>query len=161
VIDYDDPDCVGIEALTRSRPSLYRQEVRLHLIRVNFKPFYLSAAERPLTLSSFPFPPPSSFVPSSPDAQLPTYIQTLALFLHKAQLFERHLLASLPLVSPTGQPTPAYRSLPPNLLASIQARLKRITAYLHASVLLFVLRDLEMLSERFVKRRDKELGSSH
>jgi hypothetical protein len=137
VIDYDDPDCVGIEALTRSRPSLYRQEVRLHLIRVNFKPLYLSAAERPLTLSSFPFPPPSSFVPSSPDAQLPTYIQTLALFLHKAQLFERHLLAS------------------------IQARLKRITAYLHASVLLFVLRDLEMLSERFVKRRDKELGSSH
>jgi len=81
------------------------------------------------------------------------YTAGLSKLLHQAQMFDEHVKA----FSNSFTPTP-YSTLPPDIRHQIELRLKRSSEFFASVVLTWVVRDLGLLLDKYVKKGEKWLA---
>ncbi|KAF8309722.1 hypothetical protein DL93DRAFT_1700219 [Clavulina sp. PMI_390] len=81
------------------------------------------------------------------------YTAGLSKLLHQAQMFDEHVKA----LSNSFTPTP-YSTLPPDIRHQIELRLKRSAEFFASVVLTWVIRDLSLLLDKYVKKGEKWLA---
>ena len=83
-----------------------------------------------------------------------TYVNGLARLFQAAQLLDEHTKA---LSAPPGSSSTIYGSIPPELRASVETRLKRSSEFFATVVLTFVVRDMGILLDKYAKRGQRYL----
>ncbi|KAH8100585.1 hypothetical protein BXZ70DRAFT_937959 [Cristinia sonorae] len=82
-----------------------------------------------------------------------TYVQGLTRLFAQAQILDEHTKALL-----QSPPAPLYASFPPNLLAALDLKLKHASEFFARVVLTFVIRDMALLLDKYVKKCEKWLA---
>lgn len=79
------------------------------------------------------------------------YVQNLKLLFRHAQLLDEHTQAVISV-------SPAYAAFPADVRTSAEHKLKRFSEFFASVVLVFVIRDLSRLLDKYVKKCEKWLA---
>ena len=82
-----------------------------------------------------------------------TYVQGLAELFHQAQILDEHTKAVC--CAPVA---PLYAAFPPDYKLSSEMKLKRASEFFATVVLTFVIRDMALLLDKYVKKCEKWLA---
>ena len=82
-----------------------------------------------------------------------TYVQGLAKLFNQVQILDEHTKAV------AGQPiAPLYAAFPPDVRAGLELKLRRASEFFAKVVLTFVIRDMALLLDKYVKKCEKWLA---
>ena len=111
----------------------------------------LTAGKKWVILSSLRVRGADKWLPSLDSPAI--YVQMLSRLFLQTQLLDEHTKAmySMPIA-------PAYAAFPPELRVSLEAKLRHASEFFARVVLTFVVRDLSMLLDKYLKKCEKWLA---